>query len=197
MYFRKKEAWRGLIYNLLYPALLGSMLYDIFSPSTVRSWNYVGQIVLVCIYLVDYLYLYNDWMGQGYPNRLQEIFWDGLVAILYRLSFGFIASRPTLASICLGSVFCLYLFYEIAQHRVTRIFILASVFVMLLNILFNFFSDNNEQKTLFFVVAAFIEFLLLAFFVFYYAPKHITPQQPDAEPLSTGSVIFDESIKAP
>ena len=185
MNVRNKEAWHRLIYNLLYPALLGSMLYDIFSPSTVRSWNYVGQVVVVCIYLVDYLYLYTDWMDQGYPNRLREVFWDGLVAILYRLSFGFIAARPTLASICLGLVFFLYLFYEIAQHRVTRIFILASVFVMLLNILFNFLSDNSQQKT--FVVAAFIEFLILAFFVFYYAPKHITTREPDVESLPSES----------
>ena len=184
MYVRNKKAWHRLIYDLLYPALLGSMLYNIFSPSTV-SWNYVGQVVVVCIYLVDYLYLYTDWMDQGYPNRLLEVFGDGLVAILYRLSFGFIAARPTLASICLGLVFFLYLFYEIAQHRVTRIFILASVFVMLLNILFNFLSDNNQQKT--FVVAAFIEFLLLAFFVFYYAPKQITPREPDVESLPSES----------
>jgi hypothetical protein len=182
MYLSKKAAWRGLIYTLVYPALLGSMFYDIFSPATVRSWEYVCQIILVCIYLVDYLYLYNDWMGQGYPNRWREIFGDGLIAILYRFSFGSIRTdHPTRASICLGSIFFLYLFYEVARHPTTKRFILATVSILFLNIPFWLVCDDNRLKAVFFAATALATLILLAFFVFYYGPKYVTSEQKLAD----------------
>jgi hypothetical protein len=181
MYVSKKEAWQGLIYSLIYPALLGSMFYDIFSPPTLRSWSYVGQVVIVCIFLVDYLYLYNDWMGQGYPKRSQEIFGDGLVAILYRLSFGFIPTRPTVASVFLASVFFLYLFYEIAQHPATQRFIVVSLLVMLANVVVRFLTNDLYLRTFLFVTTAFTTLILLAFFVFYYAPKYLAERKPSAD----------------
>jgi len=179
MYLSKKEAWRGLIYTLLYPALLGSMLYDIFSPTSGRSLEYIAEMILVCIYLVDYLYLYNDWMSQGYPNSWREIFSDGVIAVLYRLAFGFTASQhPTRASICLVLVFSLYFFYEIARHPATRKFISATVFVLTLNLPLWLLTTNLTVKTVFFASTALMTLSLLSVYVFYYGPTYVTPEGP-------------------
>lgn len=199
MYLSKKEAWRGLIYRLLYPALLGSMLYDIFSPPTVKSWEYVGQVILVCIYLVDYLYLYNDWMSPGYPNRWFEIFCDGFIAILYRFSFGSIhTTHPTRASLFLGLIFFLYLFYEVGRHPTTRKFILATVTVVLLNLPLSLLFDDNRPKAIFFAATALTTLSLLAFFVFYYGPKYIFPAQQldENEPLPIGQSVTSKELDA-
>ena len=180
MYLSKQEAWKGLIYTLLYPALLGSMLYDIFSPSAGFSWNYVAQITLVCIYLVDYLYLYNDWMSEGYPNGWHEIICDGIISVLYRLSFGFVGRyHPAGASICLVLLFSLYFGYEIAKNTATRRFIATTVAVLSLNLAMWLFVDNVKLRTIVFASTTAITLGLLSVYVFYYAPTFLARHKAD------------------
>lgn len=185
MYPSNKDAWKGLIYTLLYPALLGSMLYDIFSPAAGFSWNYVTQMILVCIYLVDYLYLYNDWMGQGYPGRWQEIFCDAVIAVLYRLTFGFVGTgHPTRASLCLIVLYSLYLSYEIARNAVTRRFISLTIAILLINLPVWFLTDDLKVKTIVFAITAVTTLLLLSFYVFYYSPKYVVGDNAEPPSLS-------------
>lgn len=172
------KAWRELIYTLIYPALLGSMLYDIFSPSKMDSWQYASQVIIVCIYLVDYLYLYNYWMDQGYPTKRLEIIVDGCVAVFYRLSFLLInKDHPTWATLLLGLVFFLYLFYEAARNKATKRFIIAALFISLVNLPFSRVLSGYELKALSFAITAFLVLVLYSFFVFYYGPKYVFPER--------------------
>lgn len=60
MKIQDKDAWQTLIYQLLYPGILGSMLYSLLEYRFERFSLYVAEILVVIFYCLDYLHLYMD-----------------------------------------------------------------------------------------------------------------------------------------
>lgn len=179
MELQNKNAWYGLVYNLLYPAILGSMLYDLFAFSGFSLWRFLSQLFLVLIYLVDYSYLYNDLMLPVAAARSSEIVADATVAILYRIAFACVALGKLLAaSGLLLIVFLIYLFYVVGRHPKTRNFILLTAALLLVHLASPLFLSNYSPR--FFVLILATVFSLYAYFVFYYGPKHVFGRTRDS-----------------
>src|SRR6266480_2900986 len=102
MNLRDKRAWHDFVYNLLYPAILGSMLYDLFAFPKDQKLVYASQIIIVFIYSIDYLHLYNDLKlydkfdspHAGY-FAVFAIIGDGMIALLFRVTFAALAYGRT------------------------------------------------------------------------------------------------------
>ena len=46
-----------VVHKLIYPALLGSMIYDMFKPDFINNWKYKSGIVL--FFLLDYYHVFT------------------------------------------------------------------------------------------------------------------------------------------
>ena len=81
-------AWHNFTYRLVYPAVLGSMLYD--ALSLARHTDIVGwtKLSIVLFYCLDYLHLHADF-ASDHPNnaRWQETVLDLVVAILLGIAY--------------------------------------------------------------------------------------------------------------
>jgi hypothetical protein len=126
-----RQAFHSLIYNLLYPAMLGSMIYDIFDV----KWDYfrlnnLGDYIslffvtpeylikasIVLFYLVDYYHLYN-YMQKEYPKKLRTKLYymipDFLVSIFLLIAFQcYDICSPFLSVILICLVPLLFLWYS-------------------------------------------------------------------------------------
>jgi len=98
---KKLENLQVLIYNLIYPAILGSMIYDLFNikwdlffdyylPHIFIDARYLFSISIVLFYLFDYYHLYT-FMDNEYTKAQKSkniyIIFDFLVSILLLFSF--------------------------------------------------------------------------------------------------------------
>lgn len=110
-----KSNIRFVIYNLIYPAILGSMIYDLFN---IR-WNdflcfymknlfieprYIMSISIVFFYLADYYYLYT-FMNKEYTKEQKKersyIYGDVLIAFCLLVAFKAYKYLPEISYISL------------------------------------------------------------------------------------------------
>ena len=60
MSIEKESVKEILIYRLIYPAILGSMIYDLIPPKTIIYQIWFVQFLIVTIYIADYCHLYKN-----------------------------------------------------------------------------------------------------------------------------------------
>lgn len=78
------DKWNNLAYELIYPALLGSMIYDLMPQSSVKYFtvkNFI-KIVIVLFYILDFLHLYGDLKAKENKSWLRLIL-DLLVSFIF------------------------------------------------------------------------------------------------------------------
>lgn len=82
-------AWASLVYNLIYPGVLGSMIYDCVQVARAPgpgNWFYFTQIFIVILYSTDYLHLYLDLRSQD-RKRGAWLIADGLIPVLFGVAY--------------------------------------------------------------------------------------------------------------
>jgi hypothetical protein len=174
MYYRNKDAWHGLVYTLLYPAILGSMLYDLFFFSNFELWKYLSQVIIVLIYLVDYIFLYNDLLPSAQARAIEMVA-DGLVALLFRAAFAaLIYGKLPLSAGFLFVISLIYFFYAASRHPLGKKFVLFIAGILLINLALSLILKSYSITL--FALGAFIFLIVYIFFTFYYAPKYAAQQ---------------------
>jgi len=160
MKISNKTAWNDLVYNLLYPAILGSMLYDLFSPSVLEKWRFMSKILIALLYTVDYLHLYNDLnILPRLRSKTFSIALDGIIALTFRAIFSLIILQKLwVPSLLLFLIFFEFLVYNHRQKRPTT-FLFPPVVFLLANFIFSFALSRYSSIWLF--------FMLLAIFLYY------------------------------
>ena len=82
------DNFQELVYKLIYPALLGSMLYDIFKPT--NALDKLFKIGIVLFYLIDYYHLYT-YMDKKFTKEEKTtptyVIFDILVALFLCIAF--------------------------------------------------------------------------------------------------------------
>lgn len=91
MRLNNKQVWYSFAYDLLFPAILGSMIYDVADArqAIALDWNYRFKLLILAFYCLDYLFLYNDIKGPAGNQKPSEIALDLLIGVLYRVAFSF------------------------------------------------------------------------------------------------------------
>jgi hypothetical protein len=91
MRINDRIGWSNFTYNLLYPGILGSMLYDI-----VRCFREFGlgfnlflitQISLVILYVLDYLHVYIDLDIDRTQKRAISVAADATLSLMFGFSY--------------------------------------------------------------------------------------------------------------
>ena len=115
MKLSNKEAWDDLVYNLLYPGVLGSMIYDIagfLRASQAFDWFAITKVLIVVLYATDYLHLRFDLK----PARVASGEWaflDAIIALLFAAG-SLSMSRENLVGlfVCLVIITLLFFVYH-------------------------------------------------------------------------------------
>ena len=124
---RQNENLQKVIYNLIYPAMLGSMMYDLFSINwgiflsyyMKVIWTeprYIVSIGLVLFYLFDYYNLYTV-MRIEYGGKIRAktkyLIVDFLVSLLLVVAFKSYKYKPGLSILLIALVPVCFLVYSI------------------------------------------------------------------------------------
>jgi len=172
-----KNGWHDFIYNLIYPAILGSMLYDLFSFPVNDKWIYASQIVLVLIYSLDYLHLYHDLK----PPLIQavkmfDIIVDGVIAFAFRLVFAALSHTWLhVAPTVLAVILLLFLLYNLKRHPVARAILLLFTTISVGNAVLCFTLGSYSLKVFF--VTVLLIFFAYVLYVFYAFPRYESRQR--------------------
>jgi hypothetical protein len=135
----KKSRKQRLVYDLFYPAILGSMLYDMFTFSIDSIYSIKAFIVL--FYLMDYYHLYF-FMDENFDSKEKDsktyVLCDFFISILFLIAFKFIIGNQlwtiwliTLIPIC----FLIYSYKLKYELKFYSIYAITSVLMAILSTL--------------------------------------------------------------
>ena len=88
---RHVKPFRKLVYNLLYPGVLGSMLFDLFDPVRLPSLTQVSLVLIAVLFMLDYLHMQFN-LGADKSRNSRPLI-DALIAIAY--CFGYFTLSAT------------------------------------------------------------------------------------------------------
>ena len=180
-----KKKWGIFIYGLLYPGIVGSMIYELIPPDknfTFDSHYIIPTIIKVIItlfYSVDFLHLYGDMNALADDKERTPIFLICDVLTSICLFGAFVAVKYD----CYGSgiffisliplIFLSYKYKKTTWKDRLFLFIYVDIsFVIAIlyfsNSLFNWkctFMDNSQLFLMIFVI---FSFFIYAYYVFYF-----------------------------
>ena len=84
-----REGWANLVYDLGYPGLLGSMLFDIVDPLRHLPFAGLGLAGIIFAYMIDYMHMTVDLKSPDEKRPLQIIL-DASIAIFFCLAYFFL-----------------------------------------------------------------------------------------------------------
>lgn len=83
----KQKAYSLLAYQLIYPGVLGSMIFDLADPFRDFSWIWLCSVVIALCFVVDYLHLTLNLCADGTSPLKHGPWMDALIAILFCISY--------------------------------------------------------------------------------------------------------------
>lgn len=90
----KKKAYSQLAYQLIYPGVLGSMVFDLADPFRDFTVTWFCSLLIACCFVIDYLHMTLNLCQDGTaPHKFGPVL-DIVIAILFCLSY-FSLSRIT------------------------------------------------------------------------------------------------------
>jgi hypothetical protein len=117
-----KQAFNQLAYQLIYPAVLGSIIFDLADPFRVMSEaRIVGFLICLC-FVVDYLHMTLNLCKDGASPHKYGAAIDILIALLFCLSY-FSLSRTTVPEFD-PDLLKTYLLYSLGYIFLTHLVIL-------------------------------------------------------------------------
>ena len=162
-----------VVHKLIYPALLGSMIYGLIDGFTAKNdnccrlvaendnyWHLIFKSGIVLFYLLDYSHLYT-FMERSFPKRKGNpicIFIDCFVALLLTLAFCQIVPYQSLC--IMPFLFAIYVVVLIDKDNKYRFCIFAFHLLVGLIIFVISFCSRVEAK--------FNEVLLIGVMILYY-----------------------------
>ncbi len=123
-----KFLFREFVYDLIYPAMLGSMLYDLVVAADFLNDGMTSQwfvkLAVVCIYLTDWLYIkvadltdLLDWQKKN--AKFVDLLSAAVFLIAFKAADGFVAGQSPSYIIVLGAIFAITVVY-FAFHKFSK-----------------------------------------------------------------------------
>lgn len=91
----KENAFSRLAYQLIYPGVLGSMLFDLADPFRDPSLIWLCTLLIALCFIVDYLHLTLNLLPEGSAPHSFQPFMDIIIALLFCVSYFAIARAAT------------------------------------------------------------------------------------------------------
>ena len=111
------------VYTLLYPGVLGSMLYEVLQPGAWdRPVRWI-ELAVVVLYCLDYLHLRSHLQGLD-PIKSADItdaLLDTAIAIIFGVAFHSVSNSLPFACGCLAGMATLALIYNFHARSMHRI----------------------------------------------------------------------------
>lgn len=93
MYIKDRHGWERLVYDMLYPGILGSMIYGFADECLGDKFNVFVFFIKLCIlffYCLDYLHLCQDLLLQKSEYRAitpRNVWLDAAIAIFFGVTY--------------------------------------------------------------------------------------------------------------
>ena len=132
------------VYTLIYPAILGSILYSLLPIKP--DINYKIGVGIFLFYLVDYVHLYfimEKKFTQTQKNKLTYILFDLIVSILLFVTFQYKSINPALGVFLMSFIPLCFLFYSIPLKYNIAFYGLFSLLTLAYSVLFTI--DYNSS----------------------------------------------------
>jgi len=114
----EKLAWPQFVYNLLYPAILGSMLYDVLKEAFYLEAFGVAKLLVIAFYCLDYLHLHSH-LKTNMPESttIPRMLIDSAIAVLIGVAYWQVSFEGFDRSMyCLLAVSILILAYPLPRY---------------------------------------------------------------------------------
>jgi hypothetical protein len=170
MWVWKRATWYDFAYNLWYPAILGSMIYDIADvpSSAFTAAAYWFKCMILVFYCVDYLFLYGNVRRPVQEQAGWRIALDITIAVLFRIAFSFASRLNYQVSLIFMGLAIFGLVIYLNRSRLERLYMRTLIFVLALVIIVSFIKHVNPHDVAFFTraLAAFLSlYMVYAFFL--------------------------------
>ena len=170
MRLNDKQVWYDFAYNLLFPAVLGSMIYDVADARqrTFSDENYWFKLLILAFYCLDYLFLYHDLKRPPDKRKASEIVMDVFIALAYRVAFSFAQlenyRRALLTFVVILLAICLYLNRTLFE----RVYFRILLGIMTVAVVYSRLSRDHSDAWYHFVplAAVFVAYLIYVFALF-------------------------------
>jgi hypothetical protein len=110
------QGWHSFTYTQLYPAVLGSMLYDVLKFD--GGWLFAIKFSVTTMFMLDYLHLYRDIRSSDEDNAgWLETGADAYVAVALGAAYlQYIEKHFVVGTVWIVSTFVVFLFYNVKRR---------------------------------------------------------------------------------
>lgn len=146
IYILISKDFSEIIYLLIYPAILGSMIYDIAKFDDNLSWR---KVSISLFYLLDYFHLYYI-MKKKFADikRRKPSYIIGDLVVSFSLLFSFNSANPKRALIAFLVISCCFLWYS-SRLKYNLSFYIIFLVLSLTSCLFTYFGFINVNTDIF------------------------------------------------
>lgn len=134
MHIKDLSAWHRFTYTQLYPAVLGSMLYDVLHVEAGWGPLQLIEISVAVLFCTDYFHLQGDLGADQLPKgNWRETVLDGAIAVMFGMAYWRVSDHHLASGyILLAIVGLLALVYNLAPARrsAPRVAALAVLFTL-------------------------------------------------------------------
>jgi len=170
-------------HNLIFPAVLGSMIFEILNIAPKYGERvpvfYYFQIGIVCFYIVDYIFVHKDFI---IDNRFLPKKWlyaiDILIVFLYRVAFSIVGRESFSEVLGLLTIILLLIFIysrQIYQHS-WYLLSIALLGIIFTSVSFIIYKGHPNIINLYFFACLFVLYFI---YVFFYHDKFVKLKQLD------------------
>lgn len=150
------DGWHNLVYRLIYPGILGSMIFDFADPLRDRNIATMGLFCIILSYMFDYLHLNHDLnRGKIQSKHLKWLFLFGdfIIALLFCVAY-FSLSQITSKKVCRAD----YLDYCVMALAFLQI---NYLFIYLYDVLYKSYLGKHRVYTHIILLPVVLIFLVL------------------------------------
>ncbi len=168
MKIRELTAWHRFTYTMLYPAVLGSMLYDVLHLNEGWGPLQMVELSITVLFCVDFFYLQGDLGSDQLPKgNWRDTIIDGAIAIAFGIAYWMASDKKLwLCYTCLKVVAILIALYHFTPDRKKLLTILPHVVLAFLFGGLAWYASQMEGVTWGFAAAAWVPTAWYALYVF-------------------------------
>lgn len=156
----EQSAYSKFVYNLIYPAILGSILYSLLPLGS--SQTYLIGFFIFTFYILDYIHLYfvmDNRFSQSQKNGFRYITFDLAVSVLLFIAYSY-NENHALGVLMVALIPICFLGYSVRLKycvRFYKVFTISTVIYALL-FYFNFnrvdpFLNLSDEKAMLYLLA--------------------------------------------
>ena len=168
MWIANRRVWYDFTYNLWYPAILGSMIYDVadIGSASFGGPSYWLKTIILAFYCVDYVFLYGNVRKEIGEQEPWKLIVDVIVAILYRIAFSFgAASEYKLALVAMAAAM-LFIMCYLNRSRLEKVYIRTLYFSFIAFIATYSCADSSTQVYEYPIVSMVVILVLYSLYAF-------------------------------